>query len=75
MEILLPHRDTITTRGEARKTITHQCGLRDGPGDRISGLEDTPTSCGELRSGMGSLHDSGDTHVVDREIHSSLMMN
>ena len=30
----------------------------------LSGLEDTPTSCGELQSGMGSSHDSGDTHTL-----------
>ena len=61
---LTSHRDTTTTRGEARETITHRGGLRDGPGERISGPEDTPTSCGELRSGMGSSHDSGDTHTL-----------
>ena len=61
---LTPYGDTLTTHGEAGETITHQGGLRDGPGDRLSGLEDTPTTCGELGSGMEGSHDSEDTPTL-----------
>ena len=61
---LTPYRDTLTTHGGAGETITHQGGLRDGPGDRLSGLEDTLTTCGELGSGMEGSHDSEDTPTL-----------
>ena len=69
---LTPYGDTLITHGGAGETITHQGGLRDGPGDRLSGLEDTPTTCGELGSGMEGSHDSEDTPTLRDRPRDSL---